>query len=218
MATTNPILSFCDTQNMASNDSPNQKQAIALISGGKDSFLSLYHAALNGYTIVALANLHPPLSTAPPQTTVHHPHNAPAPSAPAHVSDELDSYMYQTIGHTLLPLYASCLNVPLYRRPITGSHTNADLNYHPAENDETEDLFALLKDVMVAFPGVQVVTSGAILSTYQRTRVESVCSRLRLQSLAYLWRMPQREVLGQLGELGYDARIVKTAALGLDES
>jgi hypothetical protein len=38
---------------------------------------------------------------------------------------------------------------------------------------------------------VDAVASGAVLSTYQRTRVESVCERLGLQSLAFLWQVSQ---------------------------
>ena len=107
---------------------PRKKQTIALISGGKDSLLALHHAQTNNYTIIALANLHPPLSTTTsPSTTTIHPSPIPPssnnarPSAPATISDELDSYMYQTIGHTLLPLYATCLSLPLFRRPIINS-------------------------------------------------------------------------------------------------
>lgn len=36
---------------------------------------------------------------------------------------------------------------------------------------------------------MEAVASGAVLSTYQRTRVESVCDRLGLQSLAFLWQV-----------------------------
>lgn len=35
--------------------------------------------------------------------------------------DELDSYMFQTVGHNVIPLYAECMGVPLYRRHISGS-------------------------------------------------------------------------------------------------
>lgn len=45
------------------------------------------------------------------------------------------------------------------------------------------------------FPGVQAVASGAIASDYQRLRVEHVCSRLGLVSLAYLWHQPQALLL-----------------------
>jgi diphthine-ammonia ligase len=209
-------------------------EAVALISGGKDSLLALYHAIANGYNIVALGNLHPPtLSSASDATAIDDSGTSiylPAPSftaftvaglgPAAQYSDELDSYMYQTIGHTVLPLYAQCLNLPLYRRPITGGSVNMSLDYEvtAGEGDETEDLTLLLQSIRKAHPNIVAVTSGAILSTYQRTRIESVCARLGLTSLAYLWQMSQEGVLEQLGTLGFDARIVKVAALGLDES
>ena len=203
-------------------------KAVALISGGKDSLLALYHAIANGYNIVALANLHPPIitSTAASCTTdatgtsIYEPSTASSLGPAALKSDELDSYMYQTIGHTLLPLCAQCLGLPLYRRAIAGGSVNTQLDYgfSGGSGDETEDLTLLLSSVRVRHPDVVAVTSGAILSTYQRTRIESVCARLGLTSLAYLWQMAQEEVLAQLATLGFDARIVKVAALGLDDA
>lgn len=44
-------------------------------------------------------------------------------------------------------------------------------------------------------PGIQAVASGAIASDYQRLRVENVCARLGLVSLAYLWHQPQDQLL-----------------------
>lgn len=35
--------------------------------------------------------------------------------------DELDSYMYQTVGHQLVEAYAACTGLPLYRRRIAGA-------------------------------------------------------------------------------------------------
>jgi len=35
--------------------------------------------------------------------------------------DDLDSYMYQTVGHQLVAAYSQCMGLPLYRRRITGS-------------------------------------------------------------------------------------------------
>jgi hypothetical protein len=37
-----------------------------------------------------------------------------------HEADDLDSYMYQTVGHQLVGAYAQCMRLPLYRRRITG--------------------------------------------------------------------------------------------------
>lgn len=59
------------------------------------------------------------------------------------------------------------------------------------------------------FPEVKGVASGAILSNYQRTRVENVCGRLGLQSLAFLWRKRQSPLLKEMVEAGIDAVLVK---------
>ena len=37
-----------------------------------------------------------------------------------HEADDLDSYMYQTVGHQVVAAYAQCMHLPLYRRAITG--------------------------------------------------------------------------------------------------
>lgn len=70
-----------------------------------------------------------------------------------------------------------------------------DLSYSHTEGDEVEDLYILLSYVKDSIPGLGAVTSGAIASDYQRLRVEHVCSRLNLVSLAYLWHQPQRQLL-----------------------
>ena len=59
------------------------------------------------------------------------------------------------------------------------------------------------------------VGSGAILSNYQRTRVENVCGRLGLTSLAYLWRRPQSQLLAEMVDAGIDAVLVKVCNFGL---
>ncbi|KAF5115793.1 hypothetical protein DV495_000005 [Geotrichum candidum] len=104
----------------------------------------------------------------------------------------------------------------MYRRAIKGTSAIQSLDYKPTEkSDETEDLFELLQDVLREHPDVQGVSVGAILSTYQRTRVENVCQRLGLTSLAYLWERSQAELLDEIIASGVDARIIKTAAYGL---
>ena len=59
-----------------------------------------------------------------------------------------------------------------------------------ATADETESLVPLLRRVRRAHPAADAVSAGAVLSTYQRTRVESVAARLGLVPLAYLWQYP----------------------------
>ena len=62
---------------------------------------------------------------------------------------------------------------------------------------------------------VDAVCSGAIASTYQRTRVESVCARLGLVSLAYLWKRDQVELLHEMPHRGLDAMLIKISGIGL---
>lgn len=59
-------------------------------------------------------------------------------------------------------------------------------------------MFILLKEVKHQIPSITGVSSGAIASDYQRLRVESVCSRLGLISLAYLWKEDQSVLLQEM--------------------
>lgn len=193
---------------------------IALISGGKDSLFSLLHCIQNGHKIVALANLYPDsteTSTDGPATLE---------------GEDLNSFMYQTVGHTIVPLYAEALNLPLYRRGIGGRAVNIERDYAFEEGvdpDEAEDLIPLLQEIKQAHPEANALSTGAILSTYQRTRIESVAVRLELTPLAFLWQYPtlpppkEREdsVTGLLDDMeaaGCDARLIKIASAGLKDS
>eukprot|EP01027_Heterolobosea_sp_BB2_P011815 GEZU01017159.1.p1 GENE.GEZU01017159.1~~GEZU01017159.1.p1 ORF type:complete len:590 (-),score=58.08 GEZU01017159.1:84-1853(-) len=62
---------------------------------------------------------------------------------------------------------------------------------------------------------VEAVSSGAILSSYQRNRVENVCTRLGLVSLAYLWNRDQKELLAEMINANFHCILMKTAAMGL---
>lgn len=64
-------------------------------------------------------------------------------------SDELDSYMYQTVGHHAIDLYAEAMALPLYRRTIRGRSLETGKMYTTCEGDEVEDLYELLKLVKV---------------------------------------------------------------------
>lgn len=210
---------------------------VALISGGKDSFFSLQHCIANGHRVIALANLQPPSTL--PLTSATADGNQSELAKDEGISDslvvDLQSYMYQTAGHTLIPFYAEALELPLYRQPIIGEAVDASKYYdsHMTVNgsrskgddhlDETESLLSLLRTVVAAHPEVNAVCSGAILSTYQRTRIESVAFRLGLVPLSYLWQYPSlppsspEGLLEDMTALGFDVRIVKVASGGLDE-
>lgn len=143
--------------------------------------------------------------------------------------------MYQTVGHQVIPLYSTATGIPLYRQPIVGGAVQSGRDYSTASTtteDEVESMLQLLERVKAAHPEVNAVSAGAILSTYQRTRVESVATRLGLTPLAYLWKYPtlpapsssisggedEAQLLYDMGSAGLDARIIKVASGALNES
>lgn len=225
---------------------------IALVSGGKDSFFSALHCLENGHRLVALANLHPPESVGSNDATTGGGHAGALASGDLNVTSsavgdgadaragsgdaevDLNSFMYQTVGHQVIPLYAEMTGIPLYRRPIVGGAVHTERDYAAARGageveDETESMVPLLKSVLKDHPEANALSAGAILSTYQRTRVESVALRLGLTPLAYLWKYPilpaplsaakdEAQLLLDMAAAGLDPRIIKVASGGLDES
>ncbi|KAF0044149.1 hypothetical protein F2P81_003307 [Scophthalmus maximus] len=90
-------------------------------------------------------------------------------------SYELDSYMYQTVGHQAIELYGEAMDLPLYRRTIQGSSLDTSRNYSETEGDEVEDLYELLRLVKEK-EAVEAVSVGAILSDYQRAGIKAELS------------------------------------------
>ncbi|KAN0006896.1 hypothetical protein ACTFIU_005089 [Dictyostelium citrinum] len=175
-------------------------EIVGLISGGKDSIYNLIECVRNGHKIVALANLKPPKTNQ---------------------SEELDSFMYQTVGNNLIEIIAKeCLELPLYQIEINGTAISKETDSYDADlevnsKDEVEDLYNLLKLVKENHPNVKGVSCGAILSTYQRIRVENCCSRLNLTSYSYLWNRNQDELLREMIDCKIEAIIIKVASMGL---
>ncbi|KAL6869580.1 hypothetical protein ACO1O0_000906 [Amphichorda felina] len=212
---------------------------VALISGGKDSFFSLLHCIRHGHRVVALANLFPATEGASTEVQVIDP-SVTSTSGATDATDgdsDLNSFMYQTVGHEVIPLYAAATGLPLYRQPICGGaeHHERDYAFDAADDtaaagksaDETESMTTLLRAVMDRHPEANAVSAGAILSTYQRTRVESVALRLGLTPLAFLWKYPtlpppctpadDAQLLKDMAAAGLEARIIKVASAGLGE-
>ena len=183
---------------------------VALVSGGKDSCYNIIHCLKQGHKLSAIANLHP-------STNIQ----------------ELDSFMFQTVGFDIVEQYTKCMkDIPLFRQPIEkNTSKNTSLNYVETDDDEIEELYTLLSRVKSEIPDIEAVSVGAIFSSYQRTRVENVCNRLNLTALSYLWQRPQKELMDEMCLMSkqsteltdlqcakLDARIIKVAAIGLDDS
>eukprot|EP01031_Cornospumella_fuschlensis_P034126 gene34126-41301_t len=169
---------------------------VALLSGGKDSCYNIYLSIQHGHRLVCVANLHPPEEG----------------------EQELNSFMYQSAGYTLIPAIADCLGVPLLRKPIQRGTKDQTLEYTDSDNteDEVEDLYELLAEVKRQYPHVRAVSVGAIVSSYQRHRVEAVCQRLGLVAMAYLWQRDRMELIHEIVDKGFECFLVKVAGAGLE--
>lgn len=141
--------------------------------------------------------------------------------------DELDSHLYQSVGTHLLPLIAQSMSLPLYTKIIRGKAIAQGPEYGSRLRlgagtgqigDETEDLTDLLSHVLEAHPEATALSAGAILSTYQRLRIEHVCGRLGLTSLSFLWQSEQSGLLDRMLSSGVEAVIMKVAGVGLGEN
>lgn len=177
---------------------------VALLSGGKDSLFNVFKATQEGHNIVAIANLKPPKGTD---------------------GDELDSYMYQTVGHQAIEMVAQALEKPLFRAEITGPTSNKDLVYEEPkgappsdQDDEVEQLYKLLVSIRDEHNiHYEAVSVGAVASSYQKSRVENICKRLNIKMLAYLWNKDQDQLLQEMIDNNFHAILIKVACIGLDK-
>ncbi|KAH9179854.1 hypothetical protein EDB89DRAFT_1923539 [Lactarius sanguifluus] len=124
---------------------------IALLSGGKDSCYNLVHCQKNGHELVAAASL-----------------------GPDHGKEELDSYLYQTVGQDAIQFVARALCVPLYRRVIGGSALAQGSEYGGRNAEDRGGVDGGRDRRPSQHPDARGVAVGAILSNYQRVRVEHV--------------------------------------------
>jgi len=115
-----------------------------------------------------------------------------------------DSYMYHVPNIWITDYTSECLGIPLLKRDSSG-----------IKEKELEDLEAILVEAKEKY-NIEGVVSGAIASNYQKSRVDAICERLGLKSLAPLWGMDQEEAIMMEIDSGMDIRLVGVYAEGLD--
>lgn len=110
-----------------------------------------------------------------------------------------DPHLYHRPNVAWVELQARCAGIPYLTVPSP-----------PGEAAELATLRSALERL-----AVDGVTSGAIASEYQRTRIERVCHELGLKSFAPLWHHDRVRHLRDLLEARFEAVIVHVAAEGL---
>ena len=86
-----------------------------------------------------------------------------------------DSWMFHYPAIAFTQLQAQAMDLPLVVVETAGE-----------KERELQDLTACLIDIRELL-GVEAVVSGAVASEYQRTRIDSICNRIRLRNFTPLW-------------------------------
>lgn len=165
---------------------------VSLFSGGKDSAWALHRAIEEGFPVERLVTVHP----------------------------AGDSFMYHVPATELAELAAESIGIPLVDVRPADFEATADTDEDSGERGdrELEPLEAALVELADELGGIGGVTAGAVESSYQTDRIRGMCDRLGADLFAPLWREDPRELADSMLDAGFEIRIVRVAAHGLDES
>ncbi len=85
---------------------------------------------------------------------------------------------------------------------------------HGRKEEELNDLKSLISKVTSKVDGI---TTGALASTYQKTRIDAVCKELSLKSISPLWQIEPQTMWTELLDHGFEVMVTAVAAEGLGE-
>ena len=113
-----------------------------------------------------------------------------------------DSFMFHYPNIHLVDLFAECADLPLLKAETSGVK-------------EVE-----LNDLERALCGLDIegVVSGAIASEYQKSRIDRICGKLGLVSIAPLWGREPIKLLTEMLNAEFDIVITSVAARGFGVS
>ena len=118
-------------------------------------------------------------------------------------SKKTDSYMFHIPNIELVKLQAEAMNLPLIFMESSG-----------IKEKELEDIKKALKMAIKKYQ-INGVVSGALTSNYQKSRIDKICSELKLSSIAPLWHINPEQYLKDLIKNNFKAIITGIAAEGL---
>lgn len=117
------------------------------------------------------------------------------------LSENPDSWMFHTANIDLAGMVAKAIGIP---QTIFKTSGNRD--------EELEDLGKAISSL-----GVEGIISGAISSSYQKKRIDSICKNLNIEHISPLWRREGAKLLEEMIASGMIIIITAVAARGLDE-
>jgi len=112
-----------------------------------------------------------------------------------------DSWMFHTVNLHLTPLLAEAVGKRLVTAPTCG-----------VKEKELPALEETLKSL-----DIEGIVTGAITSTYQRSRVDTICRKLGMVHVAPLWGRDPKKVLEEELSAGMEIILTAVAAAGLEK-
>lgn len=121
------------------------------------------------------------------------------------VSRNKESYMFHVPNIHMVDYCSEAMEIP-----------SIDIATDGIKEEELDDLEASL--TRLKSKGVEAVYSGALESTYQRTRIDKICQRLDIKSYSPLWHVDAVEYMHELVDEGFEVIITSVSAYGLDKT
>ena len=121
------------------------------------------------------------------------------------ISENNESYMFHVPNIHITDLIAEAIEIPIIKGYSKGEKEK--------ELDDLENQLLILKE-----KGVEAIYSGALFSTYQKSRIDKLCEKIGLKSIAPLWHVNEEDYLNEIINLGFEIIISGVSAEGLDES
>ncbi len=117
-------------------------------------------------------------------------------------SENEESYMFHTPNIQLVEEQAKLLGIEVIKKKTKG-----------VKEEELKDIKVALKDL-----DIDGITTGAIASNYQKSRIDNICNELKIESIAPFWGHDPETTLRSMLKDGFKIMIVAVAAPPLDES
>ena len=112
-----------------------------------------------------------------------------------------DSWMFHYPNIRLVDLFAEAAEIQLVKAETLA-----------VKEREVEDLKRLIEGL-----DVDAIVSGAVASTYQKSRIEKICEQLRLKCIAPLWHKNPLDILKEILGLKFEVIITGVYAYGFSE-
>jgi len=119
------------------------------------------------------------------------------------ISENPESYMFHVPNVHLVEQQANAMGIPAVVKVTKG-----------IKEDELKDLENVLAGIKDEVDGI---VTGAVASVYQKSRIDNICKKLGLQSIAPLWAMDPEKLVSDIIADGFDVILIGIAAPPMDE-